>query len=504
MISRVKYREGKPRLFPLAAAAAVGLLLAFALALYPLPPPARPWRQTPPTVPSPKPFAMPAPAVRTLANGLTILVFERRGLPVLTLRLVVKTGAEADPPDLPGTAQIVAGLLNEGTSHRTAFQIAQAVDGAGGSVDNSADWDESHLALSVLADHADMAFDLAADMVMHPAFAPAEVERARRQMTSSLELLKDDPGYVADTVTAELEFRGTPYGHPPDGTAASAGRVTPSDLHQFHNRYYRPSNAVLAVVGDISTEEAFRRAEGYFGNWRDPTSAEPLPLTATSHAPAREILVVDKSDAVQTEIRVATAGIARASSDYDALMIANQVLGGPAANRLFKALRTERGLTYGASSDLVCYRRFGAWESKTSTRTRETMKTLETILDVMGRLRQQPITGTELEYAKNYLIGHLALEFESSDGIAAQALDLVLDGLPLDYWNRFPERIRGLTAEQVSAVLDRYLDPGRATIVLVGDARGFSKDLKKLGTVGVIPLPELDLGSPNLKASGSP
>ena len=98
----------------------------------------------------------------------------------------------------------------------------------------------------------------------------------------------------------------------------------------------------------------------------------------------------------------------------------------------------------------------------------------------------------------------MALEFESSDGIAAQALDLVLDGLPPDYWNRFPERIRGLTAEQVSAVLDRYLDPGRATIVLVGDARGFSKDLKKLGTVGVIPLPELDLGSPNLKASGSP
>jgi len=501
MISRVKYREGKSRPFP--RAAAVGLLLAFAL--YPLPSRARLRREAPPTVPPPKPFAIPVPAVRTLGNGLTVLAIERRGLPVLTLRLVVKTGAEADPSDLPGTAQTVAGLLNEGTTHRTAFQIAEAVDGAGGSVDNTADWDESHLALSVLSDHADMAFDLTADMVMRPAFAPAEVERARRQMTSSLELLKDDPSYVADTVTAELEFRGTPYGHPPDGTAASARRVTPSDLHQFHDRYYRPSNAILAVVGDISPDEAFRLAERYFGDWRDPTSADPAKGDgATPPAPAREILVVDKPDAVQTEIRVGTAGIARASSDYEALMIANQVLGGPAANRLVKALRTERGLTYGASSDLVCYRRFGAWESKTSTRTRETMQTLETILDVMGRLRQQPITGIELDYAKNYLIGHLALEFESSDGIAAQALDLMLDGLPLDYWNRFPERIRGLTAEQVSATLDRYLDPGRATIVLVGDARGFSTDLKKLGAVRVIPLPELDLGSPTLKASGSP
>src|SRR6266581_7416516 len=167
MISRVKYREGKPRLFPLAAAAAVGLLLAFALALYPLPPPARPWRQTPPTVPSPKPFAMPAPAVRTLANGLTILVFERRGLPVLTLRLVVKTGAEADPPDLPGTAQIVASLLDEGTEARSAQQIAQAIDQIGGSLQTGAEWDDSFGMVTVLSDHRELAFDILSDAIIH-------------------------------------------------------------------------------------------------------------------------------------------------------------------------------------------------------------------------------------------------------------------------------------------------------------------------------------------------
>ena len=153
---------------------------------------------------------------------------------------------------------------------------------------------------------------------------------------------------------------------------------------------------------------------------------------------------------------------------------------------------------------MVCYRSLGTWEAKTSTRTAETIKTLETVLDEMNRLRRQPITALELEYAKNYLVGHLALEFETSGGMAAEELDLMVHGLPLYYWNRFPEKIRALTAGEVSETLARYLDPDRATIVLVGDVRGFSKELKKLGPARVISLPTLDLGSPDLKATRMP
>src|SRR5205814_128504 len=302
-------RKGKSPLFRLAPMrrrlaatfgqlAALGLLLAFVVRLYPLPPRAWTERESPPTVPPPKPFVMTAPTVRTLSNGLKVLVIERRGLPMLTLRLVVKTGAEADPPDLAGTAQIVAGLLNEGTTHRTAFQIAETVDDAGGNVDNSAGWDESYLGLSVLADHAELAFDLVADMVMHPAFAPSEVDRARRQMTSSLELLKGDPSYVADTVYDELEFRGTAYGHPADGTVASASRVSPPDLQWFHDRYYRPSNAILAVVGDIAAEQAFALAEKFFAGWPEAPSPQPISALAPPSESHREILIVDKPDAV--------------------------------------------------------------------------------------------------------------------------------------------------------------------------------------------------------------
>ncbi|HET7842258.1 MAG TPA: insulinase family protein, partial [Terriglobia bacterium] len=181
------------------------------------------------------------------------------------------------------------------------------------------------------------------------------------------------------------------------------------------------------------------------------------------------------------------------------LTVANQVLGGPAANRLFSALRTRRGLTYGASSELDCYQTAGSWEAKTFTRTAETVKTLKVILSEVHDLHDHPITQNELQTAKSYLVGHLALQFESSDSVAEQVLDLMVHGLPLDYWNRFPAEVEALTVEDVQAAIRRSLDPDRPVIVLVGNVGDFMKDLKKLGPARAIPLSTLDFGSVNLE-----
>jgi zinc protease len=468
-------------------------------------------RDYPPDVPQPKPAVLPAPAVKTLANGLQVVVIERHSLPVLTLRLVVKAGGEADPPQFPGTAQLVAGLLDEGTTHRTAQQIAAAIDQVGGTVDTGAEWDNSWGQVSVLADHTALGFDLLADITIHPTFAPAEVARIRQQALSSLEVMREDPAYLADTVFTRLEFAGTPYGHPVDGTLESMRRVTPEDLRQFHSRNYIPAHAILAVVGDIQAEEAFREAEKFFGEWSNPAKSAmtegpsaPGSLahldppdhagTAGSNPQAREIVVIDKPDAVQTEIRVGNLGIPRASPDYYALTVANQILGGPATNRLFKALRSQRGLTYGASSDLVCLRSTGAWRAKTSTRTLETIKSVQLVLDQMKHLRDHQIAGWELEATEGYLTGHMALEFETSTGIAEHVLDLMIHNLPLDYWNKFPEHIQALTTQEVWNATRQHLDPDRALIVLVGNLSGFEKDLKKLGDVRMIPASRVDLG----------
>jgi len=451
-------------------------------------------REFPPATPPPKPAVLPAPAVRALPNGLKVVVIERRTLPLLTLRLVVKAGAEADPAELAGTAQLVSALLTEGTTRRSGRQIAEAIDSVGGLIDSGATWDSSYVTLSVLNDHIELAFDLLADIVVHPAFAPAEIERKRKQTLSGLEVVREDPSYVADTALRQMIFAGTPYSHPEDGTVETVRRITPEDLRTFHRGYYRPSNSILAIVGDIVTSEAFDRAEHFFASWADGPAPTALRASILSQGPRRG-MAIDKPDAVQTEIRIGNLGAPRESPDYYALSAADQILGGPAANRLFKALRSRQGLTYGASSELVCYRTLGAWVAKTFTRTPETFQTVQVALEQMRNLRGHPITVQELETTKGYLIGHLALEFETSDGIASQVLELMIHDLPLDYWNRFPEKIRALTPEEIWKITRRYLDPEQNVIVLVGNVSAFKKDLKKLGPVQIIPLRNLDFGS---------
>ena len=457
-------------------------------------------RQYPPTVPPPKPVVLPEPAERTLANGLRVLVIERHSLPIITLRLVAKAGAEADPPSHAGTAQFVAGLLDEGTTSRTSLQIAEAVDQAGGVIDTGADWDESYVALSVLADHAGMAFDLVADMAIRPEFDPAEVERGRRQLLSSLEILYRDPSYLADAVFNQAIFAGTLYSHPAEGTPESVRRIIRADLRRFHERNYRPGNSILAVVGDIAPADAFARAGESFGSWKAEALSAPAPApppenTVQSSSPSRRVIVIDKPDAVQTEIRIGNRGIRRDSSDYGALTMANQILGGPATNRLFHSLRSQRGLTYGASSDLVCHQTVGSWVAKTSTRTPETLKAINLILEEMKRLQDHPPNDAELDTTRSYLTGHTALEFETSEDIATQVLQLMVHNLPLDYWNNFPTNIGNISRQEVGDRTRQYLDPDHALIVLVGDAGSFERDLKKLGETRIIPLPRLDLGA---------
>jgi zinc protease len=459
-------------------------------------------RDLPPSVPPPKPVELPAPALETLPNGLQVVVFERHALPLVTLRLVVKSGAESDAPGLPGEAQFVASLLNEGTASRGSQQIAAAIDDVGGLMDTGADWDQSYGTVTVLADHVNLAFDLLSDIIIHPAFRPDDVERIRKQTISALKVLKSDPSYLADTVFNELVLAGTPYSHPENGGIQSITKITVSDLQQFHERYYQPSNSVLAAVGDISARRALRLAKKYFGSWQGSGVRAPSRMPQPQPLGRRQIVVIDKPDAVQTEIRVGSAAIPRGSPNYLALNVANQILGGPANNRLFEALRTRHGLAYGASSDLNCYLAAGDWVAKTSTRTPETVRSIDLILEQMKRLRKHGINGFELSNAQSYLVGHMALQFETSDDIASHFLTLLIEHLPLDYWNQFPNQLHVLTPREIAEATRRYLNPNDVAIVLVGKAEAFKQSLQKLGDVHVIPIDHFSLASIDLETPG--
>ena len=236
-------------------------------------------------------------------------------------------------------------------------------------------------------------------------------------------------------------------------------------------------------------------ATRYFSAWQNGIAIAASPAVTPNVPNDRRVVAIDKGDAVQTEIRIGASGVPRDDPDYLALSVANEILGGPSENRLFKALRTRSGLTYGASSDLVTRRHVGAWVAKTFTRTPETVKSAHIALEQMQTLQEHGINRQELETAQGYLIGHLALEFETSDDVAGKVLDLIDDGLPLDYWTHYTEHVQALTTEAVGAVANRYLDTERNTMVFVGSIADLKKDFKKFGDVVVIPIKDLDFGS---------
>lgn len=470
--------------------AAVAVLFALTLPLVA--------RQSPPLPAPPKPLVIPAPAIRTLSNGLRVMVMERRSLPLVTVRVMVRAGSADDPAGLPGLARMVAAVLDQGTARRSGPELAETIDRVGGLIQTEAGWDTSFLALAFLAPHAELAIELAAEIVTVPAFPPEEFERRRTQTLSALEVLRDDPSHVANQVFDRLIFAGTPYGHPPEGTPESLARMTRRDLAEFHRRHFTPENAILAVVGDVDEAQAFAWAERYLGLWpRGKGSA--ASRRAPAPAPDRQLVVIDRPQSVQTEIRVGGSGPARASDDYLPVTIANQVIGGPAANRLFRALRSRQGLTYGASSELNSFRAGGSWVAKTSTRTPETIRALELLLETWTRFRDRPVGGAELHAARSYLVGNLALKFETSDQLASGTLELMTHDLPADEWNHFAQRAESLSAESILTATRRYLDRSRVVIVLVGDAGEFEAGLRRFGRPRIIPISELDLGSPTLR-----
>lgn len=455
-------------------------------------------RDHPPEAPPPTPLKLLTPSVAELSNGLRVVVVERRALPILTLRLLVQAGAESDPPDLPGTAQLTAQVLSQGTSRRSALEISEAVDSMGAQLSTGAGWDQSYAEITALSHQSDQAFELLAEVSRNPAFPPEEVERKQQQTISALQLLRDDPAYMADTVFHVLVFQGTPYGHPLDGTVETVRKLSSRELEQFHRKYYQPGNCILAVVGDTNPDEAIALAKKFFANWKGAGVPKTAHVSTPVGAIRKRLVVVDKPDAVQTEIRAGFRVTQRDSDEYYALTVANQVLGGPAVNRLYRELRSRQGLAYGASSDIEFQQSAGSWMAKTSTRTSETVRSLRGVIDEIERLRKNHVSTQELGLAKNYLVGHMALEFETSDDVAAQTLELMEHRLPLSYWNDFPQKVYAIEAGDVSDVANKYLAEDRQTVVLVGNTGRFSKELQKLGPFETLSLQDLDLASPRL------
>ena len=441
----------------------------------------------------------PEYAVKTLPNGLQVIAVSHHEQPAVSLRLIVRAGAAQDPANRPGTAALAATLLDQGTTGKSAEQIAHAIDSIGGAMGVGALSDLTFINAAVMKSSLEVGMRLVSEVARQPAFAPEEVERQRQQVLSALKVNYDDPDYLASTVFDRLAYGFHPYGKPDTGTPASLLALTRDDLVNFHKRYFGANNAILAIVGDVTHEQAFAAAEKIFGDWGkvapNATTAAEVP------PPTRRVIVVDRPGAVQTEIRVGHALLPRRHKDYLALDIALKILGGEGGNRLHRVLRSERGLTYGASADMHALRDAGDFSVNTDTRSETTGETMRLIIDEIWRLQRERVHPRELGDAQAYLTGSFPLTIETPSAIALQVLNAVFYGLDLDELQNYRERINAITPDDIQRVAKQYLHPDRLSIVLVGDATIFAKQLVGVGIEQVerIPLAELDLDSPDLK-----
>jgi zinc protease len=451
-----------------------------------------------PTERPPRPLAAPSVKfppyeMHTLPNGLRVVIVQQHEQPSVTLRLVVRAGAAYDPKDKAGVASLVASLLDQGTNTRTAQQIADTIDFIGGGLGAGAGTDLSYVNVIVMKDSVDLGLNLMSDVVRHPAFANEELGRQREQILSGLKVSYDDPDYVANAVVDRLIYGAHPYGRPSSGTPESVASITHDDLVAFHHTYFVPNNSIVAVVGDVVPAEALALVTKVLGDWAKQ-EVPPFPMVDPP-PPARRALVIDRPDAVQTEIRVGQLAIPRNHPDYLALNVAVNILGGEGGNRLQGVLRSDRGLTYGASADMHTYKRAGGIIADTDTRTETTGEALRVVVDEIARLQRERVGDQELANAQAYLAGNFPLTIETPDSIAMQVLNSLFYELDVKELETYRERVNAITPDDIQRVARQYLKPNNLSVVLVGDAAKFAKQLKGVGfdDVEMIALSDLDL-----------
>jgi predicted Zn-dependent peptidase len=370
-------------------------------------------------------------------------------------------------------------MLQEGTTTRSALEIAAQEAMLGASVSSGGGWDASRVVLHAPTAQLDSALALFADVALSPSFPPEELERLRQQRLTNLLQLRDRAPAIADRAYASILYGADhPYGQPLGGTEAATEATTRADLERFYRTHYRPNNSTLIVVGDVQPADIEARIARLFGGWQ---RAE-VPRTTYTTAPAATrttVYLIDKPEAPQSSVRIGTIGVPRSTGDYFALQVMNTILGGSFTSRLNQNLRETKGYTYGANSGFDMRREAGPFTARaevTGTKTDssliEFMKELRGILDTVPQ--------SEIEKAKRYLQLGLPADFETTTDIGFRLAPIATYGLPLDYYNSYVQRIEEVTQADLQRVARRYIDPSRLAIVIVGDRASVEPTIRAL------------------------
>ncbi len=438
-------------------------------------------RKTPPPSKAPAPFRAPTPEVHALSNGLPVWVLPLHDLPTVSLSIATTGGGTLQPSDRPGLAQLAVAMMDEGTRTRSAAEIALAAEAMGASLSTSCGWDGAFVSLRCLKAVLNRGLDLAVDVLREPIFPEPEWERLRGQTLAALKAERDGAdSRCYRAMLKALYGRGHPYRHPLDGVESAVAGFSREEAVEFHRRVVGPGRAAVIVAGDVTADSILPMLEARLGDWTGPPLVRPeVPSPPRGDHP--RIILLDRPGAPQAAARVGHVGIARSDPDFDRLMLLNQVLGGQFTSRLNEKLREERGFTYGVRSSFDPRRGKGPFSIASSLQSDRLSEALEDVYhEVQALVGGRPPTQTEIDDARRALVEGQTRQFETPSALVSRYAGVFIQGLPIDHYATFPERIGAVSLDDVTAAMHRQIQPSALVAVVVADAAQVREPLGRL------------------------
>lgn len=444
-------------------------------------------RSKPPKSGKPKDVNFPKFFEAKTSNGITVLVIEDKRLPLVTSRFVFKSGSYSDyfaGKDKSGLASITSELLTKGTEKRSATEIAEEVDFIGATISAGCDYDASYVSSYSLKKHFDKIFEISADVILNPIFDEEEIARTREQRISSLLSMIDDGDYLSEKVFKKQVFLNSPYAMPAEGFESSIEGITKDDIKSFYEKAFVPENLIAAFVGDITPDEAMIKVNENFASWNKKSANQAESLTPST-AGSSKVYLIEKKGAVQSSLKVGHIGIRRDNPDFIAISVMNTLLGGYFTSRINKNLREVNGYTYGARSSFNPYKYSGDFSVVTEIKNDLTADATREILKELNDIRNEFVSGDELQNVKNYISGNFPMRLETPNAIASKVINIKQYDLADDYFNTYIKKVNELTKEDIKNAAEKYLYPSNLIISAAGNVNEIAESMKQFGEVNV-------------------
>lgn len=413
-----------------------------------------------------------------LKNGMTILLMEKRGVPIVSVTAIVKAGSVADPAGEEGLASITAGLLRKGTTKRSAQKFSEDLDFIGASFGADSGVDFSTISGEFLTKDTDKGLELISDAMLHPAFPQQEFDKLITQSVDGIKAAKDEAQSVALIYYYGYLFGKHPYARPEGGDEVSLARIKRQTVVKFYETNYTPGNTILAVAGEFEAAQMRAKLEQVFGGWAAKASTAPA-LSAPAPVKGKKLLLIDKPDSTQTFFAIGNVGTAANEPDRVAIRVVNTVFGGRFTSELNEALRVESGLTYGAESFFDSKKQPGAFVIYSYTKNESTAQAIDLALQVLAKLHKEGVTPEQLASAQAYIKGQFPPSIETSGQLARRIASSEFYGLGDDEINQLEARIDAVTPEVARQVIEKHFPADNLVFVLIGKASEIGSTVKK-------------------------